>query len=46
MKVSYHRVHAVFVVGESLLHVFYTARSPDPNLETFNNVLNTIHEET
>jgi hypothetical protein len=26
---SYHRIHAVLVDGESLVHVLYTARDPD-----------------
>lgn len=46
MKHSYHRVHAVLVDGSTLVHVLYTARTPDPTLETFNQVLATIHEES
>jgi hypothetical protein len=42
----YHRVHAVLIDHDSgsLIHLLYTAKSPDERLDTFNLVLNTIHE--
>ena len=46
LKASYHRVHVVLVDGSSLVHVFYTALSPDSNLEAFNAVLSSIREES
>jgi hypothetical protein len=32
--------------GTSLVHVLYTARSPDASLQTFNMVLGSLHEES
>jgi hypothetical protein len=43
---TYHRVHVVLVNGDSLVHVFYTARSPDSGLAAFTMVLSSIHEES
>ncbi len=37
---SYHRMHAVVVDGNSLVHVVYTAR--EPNREVFNLVLDSL----
>lgn len=42
----YHRVHAVLADGSALVHVFYTAASPDVELRTFQKVLDTLHEES
>jgi len=46
LTASYHRVHVVLVDGTSLIHVLYTARSPDASLQTFNLVLGSLHEES
>jgi hypothetical protein len=46
LKHSYHRVHVVLVDGSSLVHVLYTALVPDPNLDTVNQVLASIREES
>lgn len=40
----YHRVHVVLVDRASLVHVLYTAKSPDPQLLALNSVLGTIRE--
>jgi hypothetical protein len=42
MKASYHRVHAMIVDGEVVVHVLYTARTPDPDLKMFRQVVDTI----
>jgi hypothetical protein len=42
MSVSYHRVHAMIVDGDALIHVLYTARTPDPDLAMFHQVVDTI----
>lgn len=42
MNVSYHRVHAMIVDGDVLIHVLYTARTPDPSLTMFRQVVDTI----
>jgi hypothetical protein len=42
---KYYRSHAVFSDGKAMVHVLYTARSPDASRETFNAVLRTIHHE-
>lgn len=44
LRDHYHRVHVVLVDGSSLVHVIYTARKADPDLEALNGVLATIHE--
>lgn len=44
LRDRYHRVHAVFVDGTSLVHVMYTAKSPGAALATFDLVLSTIRE--
>lgn len=41
----YHRVHVVLADGNVLVHVMYTSRSPDPDLEALSTVLDTIHHE-
>jgi len=42
----YHRIHAVLVDGDALVHVLYTARDPDTELAALQLVLATIrHEE-
>ena len=41
----YHRVHSVIVDGATLVHVLYTASSPDPQALALEMVLDTIHEE-
>ena len=41
----YRRVHVVLVDGASLVHVLYTARSPEDDLSTFNLVLGSIREQ-
>lgn len=40
----YHRVHVVLVDGSSLIHVLYTAKSPDPQLTALDSVLGTIRD--
>jgi hypothetical protein len=42
LKDSYHRVHAMIVDGDVLIHVLYTARTPDPSLAMFHQVVDTI----
>ena len=42
LKSSYHRVHAMIVDGDVLIHVLYTARTPDPTLAMFRQVVDTI----
>jgi len=39
---SYHRVHAMIIDGDLLVHVLYTARTPDPELTMFQTVVDTI----
>ena len=47
LKATYRRVHAVLVINHSsLVHVFYTSPSAEPSLDTFNMVLDSIHEES
>jgi hypothetical protein len=46
LSASYHRSHVVLVDGTSLVHVIYTARTPDADLQTFNLVLGSLHEES
>ena len=42
----YHRVHAVIVAGDSLVHVMYTAGDPDLSFEALNLVLGSLrHKE-
>lgn len=43
LKVSYHRVHAMIFNGDVLVHVLYTARTPDPDLKMFRQIVDTIH---
>jgi hypothetical protein len=40
----YHRVHVVLVDGTSLVHVLYTAKTPDVKLTGLHAVLDTIRE--
>ena len=40
---TYHRVHAVFVDGDSFIHILYTAKNAEPDLSTFAGVLRTLH---
>ncbi len=42
---KYYRTHAVLSDGKAIVHVLYTARTPDPSSATFNGVLKTIHHE-
>jgi hypothetical protein len=42
LKDSYHRVHAMIVDGDVLIHVLYTARTPDPELAMFHQVVDSI----
>ena len=42
----YRRVHAVFADGTALIHIVYTAATPEPGLPTYLRVLDTIHEES
>ncbi|HEY1556549.1 MAG TPA: hypothetical protein VGF94_17055 [Kofleriaceae bacterium] len=44
LKDRYHRIHVVLVDGKSLVHVLYTAKTPDANLNAFNLLLASIHE--
>ena len=41
----YHRVHAVLLDGDALVHVFYVAAHPDENRESYRLVLNSITNE-
>ena len=38
----YHRVHAVLLDGNALVHVFYVAGDPDEKLESYRLVLNSV----
>jgi len=40
---TYHRVHALFVDGDSFIHVLYTAKNAESDLSTFAGVLRTLH---
>ena len=42
----YRRIHAVLSDGTALVHVMYTALSPDPELGAFRQVLATLREES
>ncbi|MEP6862023.1 MAG: hypothetical protein ABJE66_15470 [Deltaproteobacteria bacterium] len=42
LKDSYHRVHAMILDGEVVVHVLYTARTPDPSLAMFRQVVDSI----
>ena len=42
LKDSYHRVHALIVDGDVLINVLYTARTPDPGLAVFHQVVDSI----
>lgn len=42
----YHRVHAVLADGTALVHLVYTAATPDPDLAAFRQVLATLREES
>ena len=44
-KREYHRVHAVLVDGDALVHVFYVAGTPDAASTTFQLVLNSLRNE-
>jgi hypothetical protein len=41
----YHRVHSIVIDGTTLIHVLYTAATPDPGAAAVNMVVDTIHEE-
>lgn len=41
----YARVHAIVLDGDSIVHVMYTARTPDPDPSAFEMALDTAHEE-
>ena len=42
----YRRIHAVLADGTALVHVLYTALTPDPELGAFHKVLATLREES
>ena len=42
----YHRVHAVLLDGTALIHVMYTAASPDAEIAVFQRVIDSLHEES
>jgi len=42
-KRTYHRVHALLLDGNSLIHVLYTAARPDYRQDAFNAVVNSVH---
>jgi hypothetical protein len=42
LKDRYHRVHVVLVDGKSLIHVLYTARTPDSSLTAFDLAMATL----
>ena len=42
MRDTYRRVHAAFMEGDHLVHVIYTARVPDPDLDAFAGVVATL----
>lgn len=42
----YRRIHAVVSDGTALVHVLYTALTPDPDLAAFRQVLSTLREES
>lgn len=42
---KYYRMHAVLSDGKAMVHVLYTAQTPDASRETFNAVLKSIHHE-
>ncbi len=44
LRASYHRVHAMILDGNTLIHVLYTARTPDPNLTVFRQIVDSIHQ--
>lgn len=44
-KQVYHRVHAVLRDGASLVHVLYTARKPDPELENLRFLVDSLRRE-
>jgi len=44
LKDRYHRVHVVLVDGNSLIHVLYTAKSPDMSFTALNLALATLQE--
>jgi hypothetical protein len=41
----YHRVHAVVLDGDHLVHVLYTAQQPDFSHRAFDLIVNSLHEE-
>lgn len=43
---SYHRVHAVLVTRSSLIHVLYTAQTPDPDTAIFKQIVNSLQIES
>ena len=42
---TYHRVHAVFVDRGVVVHVLYTAATPDSARKAFDTILHSIHRE-
>jgi hypothetical protein len=46
LSTPYHRVHAVLSDGTALIHILYTALTPDPELGAFHRVLSTLREES
>lgn len=43
-RTSYHRVHIVFIDGNDLVHVIYTARDSDPELTAVSTLLQSLHQ--
>ena len=41
----YHRVHALVIDGSAVVHVLYTAETPDPDLKVFHAVVDSLHRE-
>lgn len=44
LSAHYHRVHVVLVDGAALVHVLYTARTPESGHLVLHEVLDTIQE--
>lgn len=42
----YHRIHVVLADGQALVHVMYTARTPDTDLKSLQLVLDSLREES
>lgn len=43
LHTSYHRQHAMIIDGNAVVHVLYTAKTPDPDLSSFRQVVDSIH---